>query len=149
MSISDEIIVLNKGSVQQKGVPQDVYNKPDNLFVSKFLGNPPINIFNGIIQKGELIVDGNKVTNVSLKDQEVIVGVRPEDFMVDENGFEVDVYDVETIGRDVIAHFILGGVDTRALIRSDHNVKTGKIRLGVKSGKIHIFTPEAGELVNA
>ena len=44
MSISDEIVVMSQGVVQQIGVPQDVYNEPDNEFVAKFLGTPPINI---------------------------------------------------------------------------------------------------------
>jgi multiple sugar transport system ATP-binding protein len=54
MSISDEIIVMSAGEMQQKQPPQEVYDDPANLFVAKFLGNPAINIFEGSIRKGAL-----------------------------------------------------------------------------------------------
>ena len=47
MSISDMIVVMKLGVVQQTGKPQEVYDDPTNLFVAKFLGTPPINVFNG------------------------------------------------------------------------------------------------------
>ncbi len=53
MSISDQMVVLNFGVKQQMDAPQDMYNKPDNLFVAKFLGNPPINVIDGEIKKKE------------------------------------------------------------------------------------------------
>lgn len=51
MSISDEIVIMNFGKEMQKGAPQDIYLNPDNLFVAKFLGNPPINVFVGEIKR--------------------------------------------------------------------------------------------------
>ena len=47
MSISDMIVVMKDGAVQQIGKPQEVYDNPINLFVAKFLGTPPINVFEG------------------------------------------------------------------------------------------------------
>ena len=47
MSISDLIVVMKDGVVQQIGKPQEVYDNPVNLFVAKFLGTPPINLFSG------------------------------------------------------------------------------------------------------
>lgn len=58
MSISDYIIVMDKGIVQQVDEPQTVYDEPINLFVAKFLGNPAINIFNGELKNGNLLIDG-------------------------------------------------------------------------------------------
>lgn len=55
MSISDFIVVMKKGVVQQIGKPQDVYDDPDNLFVAKFLGTPPINVFEGTVRMGSFI----------------------------------------------------------------------------------------------
>ena len=60
MSISDEIIILNYGQEMQKGVPQEIYNKPDNLFVAKFLGNPPINVVEGIVKNNKLIINNQE-----------------------------------------------------------------------------------------
>jgi len=58
MSISDMIVVMKDGVVQQIGEPQYVYDEPANLFVAKFLGSPAINIFDGEIKNGVLYVDG-------------------------------------------------------------------------------------------
>ena len=58
MSISDVIVVMKLGQIQQIGEPQYVYDEPANLFVAKFLGNPAINIFEGEIKDGRLLVNG-------------------------------------------------------------------------------------------
>ena len=54
MSISDRIVVMKAGVVQQTGKPQEVYDDPVNLFVAKFLGTPPINVFQGKIKNGKV-----------------------------------------------------------------------------------------------
>ena len=56
MSISDMIVVMKLGVVQQIGAPQDVYDDPTNLFVAKFLGTPPINVFVGYVEDGKLYI---------------------------------------------------------------------------------------------
>ena len=58
MSISDVIVVMNFGVIQQIDEPQKVYDEPVNLFVAKFLGSPAINIFDGEIKDGKLYVAG-------------------------------------------------------------------------------------------
>ncbi len=58
MSISDTIVVMKAGIIQQIGEPQYVYNEPINMFVAKFLGNPAINIVEGQILGGKLYIDG-------------------------------------------------------------------------------------------
>ena len=58
MSISDVIVVMNFGVIQQIDAPQTVYDEPVNLFVAKFLGSPAINVFEGEIKNGELLIDG-------------------------------------------------------------------------------------------
>ena len=64
MSISDMIVVMNAGVVQQIGRPQDVYDKPANLFVPKFLGTPPINVFEGRIRENKLYIGEEAVLDV-------------------------------------------------------------------------------------
>ena len=58
MSISDVIVVMNFGVIQQIDAPQTVYDEPVNLFVAKFLGSPAINVFDGEIKDGKLLIDG-------------------------------------------------------------------------------------------
>ncbi len=78
MSISDFIVVMKAGVVQQIGKPQAVYDDPDNLFVAKFLGTPPINVFNGAVKGGKVYIGEEAVLGVNgVDDGEVYVGIRP------------------------------------------------------------------------
>jgi len=102
MSISDMIVVMKAGVVQQIGQPQDVYDNPVNLFVATFLGTPPINVFDGQVKGGKLYIGREAVLEVpGVGDQPVSVGIRPEGFVLDENGpFAVKLSRVEVMGRD-------------------------------------------------
>ena len=83
MSISDFIVVMKKGVVQQIGKPQDVYDDPDNLFVAKFLGTPPINVFEGAVKDGKLYIGEDAVADAAGMPQgDVFVGIRPEGFVL-------------------------------------------------------------------
>lgn len=82
MSISDLIIVMKEGVLQQIGKPQEVYDNPVNLFVAKFLGTPPINVFSGIVREQILYIGDAPVLNVKgVADGEVTIGIRPEGFV--------------------------------------------------------------------
>ena len=61
MSISDMIVVMKDGIVQQIGKPQNVYDDPVNLFVAKFLGTPPINVFSGEVKNEQLYIGSEAV----------------------------------------------------------------------------------------
>ena len=145
MSISDQMVVLEYGLMQQMDQPQEMYNHPDNLFVAKFLGNPPINILDGRIEKGNIIVGGSIVLGKSKgKDGKYVIGIRPEDFRFDPEGFEVAADDVEHVGRDTLIRFTLGDKSVRALVDSDSVYGKTTIRLAVKTSKVHVFDPETG-----
>mgnify|MGYP001046466874 CR=1 FL=1 len=73
MSISDMIVVMKDGVVQQIGKPQEVYDDPSNLFVAKFLGTPPINVFDGSVRNGKLYIGEDAV----LETASVIGGEKP------------------------------------------------------------------------
>ena len=101
MSISDEIVVMKFGVMQQKGAPQGVYENPTNQFVAKFLGTPPINIFSGVVHEGNLYVGKEKIATTSLSNQEVTIGIRPEGFEISPDGdMSIYIQHVEYIGRD-------------------------------------------------
>ena len=119
MSISDEIVVMNYGVVQQIGVPQDVYNEPVNEFVAKFLGTPPINIIVGTHKEDGIefgfqkFVDDYDKEGLNVGD-ELHIGIRPESFIIDPNGkYEMNVEFVEYIGRDKTVIFKLEGIEDR------------------------------------
>ena len=103
MSISDMIVVMEKGSVQQIGKPQDVYDDPVNLFVAKFLGNPPINVFDGRVAGGMLYIDDDAVLDAAgLPDKDVYACIRPEGFILSLGGaLHCELSRVEVMGRDI------------------------------------------------
>ncbi len=152
MSISDEIVVLREGVTQQVGRPQEVYNKPANQFVAKFLGTPPINIFDGRIEGGKLFIGDSQIASYKGKDQEVSIGIRPEGFkIVERSSFQVEVDLVETIGRDttlIIKHPEDESSTFRAIVDADYGVEPGDtVKFNVKPHKLHVFNKETGEII--
>ena len=145
MSISDEIVVMKTGVEQQKGAPQEVYNNPVNKFVAKFLGTPPVNIFNGRIENKGLYIGDEKIGDSELDDQEVVIGIRPEGFEVVENGsFSIEVEQIEYIGRDKSVIGKNEGSENatfRFIIDADiKNIEVGNtIKVNVKKNKCYVF----------
>jgi len=149
MSISDQMVVLNYGVMQQIDTPQEMYNNPGNLFVAKFLGNPPINIVDGEVKQGKIMIgNGMILGDTKVKDGHYAIGIRPEDFKVDPNGFKVDGIEVEHIGRDTMIRFTLDGILIRALVDSDDVEDEANLRLGIKKHKIQIFDKETGHVLS-
>ncbi|MBQ4074636.1 MAG: ABC transporter ATP-binding protein [Clostridia bacterium] len=154
MSISDMIVVMKLGVMQQIGAPQDVYDSPANLFVAKFLGTPPINVFEGRVQGGKLFIGDAAVMDVnSVEDQDVHVGIRPEGFIVDENGPLVcNVSNVEVMGRDVSVvstHENSENPIIRSIINADErmNVAAETVRYTLKPHKVFLFSKETEERI--
>ena len=153
MSISDLIVVMKEGVVQQIGKPQQVYDDPTNLFVAKFLGTPPINVFHGVIKAGKLHIGNEAVLDVpGVANQEVHVGIRPEGFILDEGGaFTCDLSGVEVMGRDisvVSTHPNSQNVTIRSIISAENTVPmTGEVRFTLKPGKVFLFHKETEQRI--
>ena len=154
MSISDMIVVMKLGVVQQIGKPQDVYDDPTNLFVAKFLGTPPINVFSGKVENGTVYIGENAVLNVSgVADQEVTIGIRPEGFELAEDGvLECNLNNMEVMGRDVSivsTHPASLNPVIRSIINADNKVDitAATVRYNIKPHKIFLFNKETEERV--
>ncbi len=173
MSISDMIVVMKDGVIQQIGEPQKVYDEPENLFVAKFLGTPPINVFKGKVEKEKLWISTDCVMDVKgVEDQEVYVAIRPEGFVLKETNGSTDadsvkrdhlsakaegvlscsLQAVEVMGRDisvVATHPASENVVIRAIISSETKVDTGKkeISFELKRNKVFIFNKETEERI--
>ena len=133
MSISDMIVVMKDGIVQQIGKPQNVYDDPVNLFVAKFLGTPPINVFSGEVKNEQLYIGSEAVLSTpGVSDQPVHVGIRPEGFILKEDGpLSCDLVRLEVMGRDVSivsTHEKSQNVTIRSIIDADEgrSLPTGK-----------------------
>ena len=144
MSISDEIVVMKFGVEQQTDAPQKVYDNPKNLFVAKFLGTPPINVFSGYVHDGGLYIGEDRIGDTELENQEVTIGIRPEGFEICEEGtLSVHVKQIEHIGRDmsVIGTNPLSEKDTfRFIIESGIELEENTdIKVAVKPHKCFVF----------
>lgn len=146
MSISDSIVVMKDGVVQQIGKPQDVYDSPVNLFVAKFLGTPPINVFEGEVKGEKLYIGDDEVLDVSgAPDGEVYVGIRPEGFVLDENGVLCcKLGGVEVMGRDISvlsSHDRALSPTVRSIISAENKVDFGAqtVRFDLKPAKVFLF----------
>ncbi len=144
LSISDEIVVMDFGVVKQVGHPQEVYNNPDNEFVARFMGTPPINMFTGRIEDNKILIGDDSVGTIKTANKKVSVGIRPEGFELDDkNGIEYEIDMIETIGRDtmlIMKHSLAEKGTFRAILDSD--LVTGnleKVKLSIKPNKIYVF----------
>ena len=154
MSISDMIVVMKLGVVQQTGKPQEVYDNPTNLFVAKFLGTPPINVFAGSVKGGKLYLGEDAVLDVpGVADQEVHVGIRPEGFELDPNGpMCCKLSSVEVMGRDssvVSTHDASQNPVVRSIIDADNKVDESAetVRFTLKPHKVFLFHKETEERI--
>lgn len=146
MSISDVIVVMKDGVIQQTGRPQDVYDNPVNLFVARFLGTPPINVFDGAVRGGRLYIGEDDVLDArGVPDQEVTVGIRPEGFLLQENGpLSCELSGVEVMGRDisvVSTNRHCTGPTVRSIVSAESRVDTtnARIRFALKPNKVLLF----------
>ena len=149
MSISDCIVVMKSGVVQQIGRPQDVYDQPQNLFVAKFLGTPPINVFEGEVKGGKLWIGQESVLETpGVAEGPVWVGIRPEGFLLDEKGpLTCNLSAVEVMGRDksvVSTHPASVNATIRSIIDSENQVDTGKktVRFRLRPRKVFLVHKE-------
>ena len=149
MSISDLIVVMRSGVVQQIGKPQEVYDHPVNLFVAQFLGTPPINVFEGRVQGETLWLGEDPVLKTpGIHDQDVWVGIRPEGFLLREDGpLHCTLSAVEVMGRDmsvVSTHPSAVTPSIRSIIASAHVIHTDSkdIHFAIKPNKIFLFHKE-------
>ena len=159
MSICDEIVVMKEGKMMQKGHPQDIYKDPDNLFVAKFLGTPPINVFQGSITNGDLYIGQEKILHMDNVNKEgpVYIGIRPEGFLMDKAAKEEDKVltltcnEVLTMGRDLTlicsSPYLIGENKLKIIIDSDIDAKVGSIKFALRTNKIYVFDGETEQRI--
>jgi len=119
LTLSDRIVVMNNGVIMQLDTPEKIYHKPKNLFVAKFVGNPPINLLKGVIRKDspytktfvsqDLAIDVSSVEGVESipEEKNLLLGVRAEHLQIKNSKEEnktiaFNVYSVLPSGSETI-----------------------------------------------
>ena len=162
MSICDRIIVMKDGKIEENNKPQEVYKNPESLFVAKFLGTPPINIFNGQIIKNTLVLEGfplKKLKN-SYLDQEVYIGIRPEGFIFTNNAksLHFKINNIQTMGKDILVNaYSESSINKEVKIIINHELEEDvkEFKALVNLDKVYIFDKktelridDSGEIYN-
>ena len=155
LSISDRIVLMKAGVLQQNDLPQSLYNEPANQFVADFLGNPPINNLPGTVEDGMFVsADGKArcalpVLSGVENGRKVNLSVRSESFVLDPNGpMACEVTRVYQMGKEEMAYLRFGESDFRAYIDSEEGLRKGdKVRLSVKRRGVFLFDRETGERI--
>jgi sn-glycerol 3-phosphate transport system ATP-binding protein len=157
MTLSDQLVVMNGGRVEQIGLPTDVYRRPATTFVASFIGSPPMNMLAGEVKGGQVVVgeltlaapdlptgiaDGTKVT----------VGLRPEDIVVADardRSLTVDIDFVEELGATRLLHGKFAGQPIILQVQASHVAQgAGKVGFSVPPSAIHVFDASNGSRLN-
>ena len=106
MTMADRIVVMNKGVIQQVGIPTELYNDPANLFVATFIGDPEINLIKAKVDNNNLVFGEHTVsiperisTSHNYQGKEVYLGIRAENFRTE--GVYLDAYPTEVLSSEI------------------------------------------------
>ena len=154
MTLADDIIVLDEGTISQQGTPLKLYKNPDNLFVAGFIGSPKMNfISSNIISNNnngtEVDVFGSskitipKRSTSASEGDKVQLGIRPEHLLVNQEGdanWESKVFVVEKLGSGTFLYLEKDGDPLVVEAEGDSNIKVGDtVKVGFEASKCHLF----------
>ena len=157
MTLATKIAVMKDGVVQHFGPPQEVYNRPANTYVAKFVGSPAMNIISAILEEGpqstanarislpsgETEITGLTLSSEAIKKyhkKNVLLGIRPEHFSISARGsISVKVDVVEPTGPDTLAVFGMGGTEVIARLEPFSAESGETLKLSIKTEKIVVF----------
>jgi len=155
MSISDKIVLMKSGDLMQEAKPQELYDDPNNLFVATFIGNPPINTLEGYLD-GEYFVVKDGEGKIRLdkeygrKGQEVVLGIRAEAVVFDENDYDIEapVRNTYTMGKEELAYIDIGKQTICVYLSSDYKLKAGdSVKLRLRDKGVFVFDKQSEERI--
>jgi len=158
MSMSDRVVVIYKGVVQQIGTPAEIYSNPANTLVSSIVGSPSMNLIPVTIEEGMFRIGSNGFTAAlptsyqkCLESGPYQLGIRPEDVKIVQvgtaNSLAAETYLIEAFGYEKLVEIRLGQVRLRARIQPRVPIRTGDhINILFDERKVRFFNPD-GKLI--
>ncbi len=170
MTLGTRIVVMKDGVIQQVDTPQNLYDKPNNLFVAGFMGSPQMNFIDSVVTVNGsdvyLVFGSNKVkvpearakklVDGGYTDKEVVLGIRPEDIKDDadfiaanpEAAFAATVRVYELLGAEVFLYFSVDDYDITARVNPRTTARPGDtISIAMDLTKMHIFDKETEQII--
>jgi len=153
MTMSDRIAVMHEGVLQQFGPPDEVYNRPANLFVAGFIGAPAMNLLRGRAESGGFAHPALRLpfAGAAPAARDLVLGIRPEDLVIGTGPFAARIRIVEPHGHEQIATLDLEGGDPLT-IRADAEarLRPGEtLRFNLRTPRLHLFDAAAGTRLDA
>ena len=144
MSISDEIVLMKDGAIQQVSSPSDIYMNPVNKFVASFIGSPEMNFIDIAINDGKCTIDSLTIENLPTNLTKATLGVRAEDFEVATEGLKTKVMTVEILGRERLLTLDHQGKTYKMLVDKEFVINEGEeLIVKPKTGKSYVFDAES------
>ena len=160
MTLADKLIVMNAGSIQQVGKPEDIYHFPVNRFVAGFIGSPPMNFIDCRLDMSKSALVGASFEHeihpriakrvASDESDRRILGVRSEDLVVHSSpspgAIPASVYVMEQLGREMLLNATVGEAIVRAFTRADSKLESKQqVWLTFEEESLHVFDAETEE----
>ncbi len=157
MTMADRIALMNDGIMSQIGEPLQIFEHPNDLFVSSFIGSPAMNFFDCNIKKKNrkefletayfdlaISKDIAEIIKDQASSSELVLGVRPQNISVSKRrvkeGFETEVYAVEPLGTEIIIDIKIGDQIVKSVMPPSFSTKIGDmVWVNINKDKIHIF----------
>ena len=147
MTLADRIVIMDKGSIQQVGAPDEIYSDPANTFVAGFIGSPPMNLVSGEVSGGRFRAAGIDAPAPAGVQGRVTLGVRPEDCHVAESGnLRGDVYGVEPTGDST--YITVATADQKLEVKAPRDFRPAldtPIAIGFDPARLYYFDHQTGE----
>lgn len=162
MTMATKIVLMNDGKIQQVGKPYDFYEKPQNIFVAKFIGSPTINLVKGKMSGDKFVSEDGLITitqngeNLKLladyKGKDVYLGIRSERFVTGKNleEFECIIDVIEVLGKEKNLFVKLkSGKELVITVPGHYSYEVGEKHVfGFDSEALHFFDAETKERIN-
>ena len=148
MTLADRVVVMDRGVVQQVGTPTEIYDKPANVFVAGFIGNPAMNLIEGHLRGGSFSAENVQIDGFKAPDGPVTLGFRAEDAAVAKSvnkGISAPVYALELLGDATMVTVRIGGELVAVRAAKDYRAKIGDpVKLSVPLKICHLFNAGTG-----
>jgi sn-glycerol 3-phosphate transport system ATP-binding protein len=157
MTLSDQLVVMNGGRIEQVGLPTDIYRRPKTTFVAGFIGSPPMNMMNGVAGVGAVTVGDMKIPVRDLpatvaEGRKVTVGLRPEDIIAADardRSHVITVDFVEELGATRLLHGMFAEQRIVVQVQAAQGFVGDKsIGFSIDPAAVHVFDTESGERLN-
>jgi len=149
MTLADQVVVMKAGVVQQMGTPTDIYDRPANTFVASFIGNPAMNLMDGVMRGGIFEGEHVRIPGFQAPDGPVTLGFRAEDASLGPEGeIAAPAYTTELLGDATMVTVRAGGALVSVKAHKDMRVQIGEaVSIRVTPAICHLFDASSGQRI--